>query len=124
MKVFIVKNFGQIKVNSEETNRPLSNVYIKCFAKKHNGAVTFYKDGYTDLRGTFEYTSVHNSSDFHDVSDFSILVFSDKHGALIKQAKPPTSIAKVEVNANKVISAKVQMAQECQRSKAMHKYAL
>lgn len=124
MKVFIVKNFGQIKVNSEESNKPLSNVYIKCFAKKHNGVVSFYKDGYTDLRGTFEYTSVHNSSDFQDVTEFSILVFSDKHGALIKQTKPPTSIAKVEVNANKVISAKVQMAQENMKSKAMHRYAL
>ena len=121
MKVFIVKNFGQIKVTSEDSNKPLSNVYINCFAKKTDGRVSFYKDGYTDLRGTFEYTSVH-SNDFADVSEFSILAFSDKYGALIKQTKPPSSVAKVEVNANKVISAKMQMYQASKVSKANNKY--
>ena len=123
MKVYIVKNFGQIKVTSEETDKPLSNVYIKCFSKKTSGAVTFYKDGYTDLRGTFEYTSVH-SSDFQDVQDFSILVFSDKHGALIKQTKPPVAVAKVEVTAHNIISTKLQMAQNQMRSKAANKYMM
>jgi hypothetical protein len=121
MKIFIVKNFGQIKVTSEDLGKPLSNVYIKCFAKKNNGSVTFYKDGYTDLRGTFEYTSVH-SSDFQDVQDFSILVYSDKFGALIKQTKPPTSVAKVEVTANKIVSAKHQYVQDKMRSIAKNKY--
>lgn len=121
MKVFINKNFGQIKVTSEDTNKPLSNVYIKCFAKKTDGRVSFYKDGYTDLRGTFEYTSVH-SNDFAGVSEFSILAFADKYGALIKQTSPPSSVAKVEVNANKVISAKMQMYQASKVSKANNKY--
>jgi hypothetical protein len=121
MKVFIVKNFGQIKVTSEETEKPLSNIYIKCFAKKTNGQVTFYKDGYTDLRGTFEYTSVHGG-DFVDVQEFSILVYSDKFGALIKQTKPPTTVAKVEVTANKIVSAKHQMMQNQMKSKAANAY--
>lgn len=123
MKVFIVKNFGQIKVTSEETEKPLSNIYIKCFAKKTNGTVSFYKDGYTDLRGTFEYTSVHGS-DFQDVQEFSILVYSEKYGALIKQTKPPTTVAKVEVTANKIVSAKHQMVQNEMRSKACNKYMM
>jgi hypothetical protein len=121
MKVYIVKNFGQIKVTSEETEKPLSNIYIKCFSKKTNGSIAFYKDGYTDLRGTFEYTSVHNS-DFQDVQEFSILVYSDKHGALIKQTKPPTTVAKIEVTANKIVSAKHQMAQAKMKSEACNKY--
>jgi hypothetical protein len=121
MKVFIIKNFGQIKVASEETDKPLSNVYIKCFAKKNNGTVTFYKDGYTDLRGTFEYTSV-QGSDFQEVQDFSIFVYSEKFGALIKQTKPPTTVAKVEVTANKIVSAKHQMVQNQMKSKACNAY--
>jgi hypothetical protein len=121
MKVFIVKNFGQIKVTTEDTGKPLSNVYIKCFAKKNNGTVTFYKDGYTDLRGTFEYTSVHGS-DFADVNEFSLLVYSDSHGALIKQTKPPTTVAKVEVTANKIVSKKHQVIQDKMRSLAKNKY--
>ena len=123
MKVFIVKNFGQIKVTSEDTGKPLSSVYIKCFSKKSNGAVSFYKDGYTDIRGTFEYTSVH-SSDFSDVQDFSILVFSSTYGALIKQTKPPVAVAKVEVSAHNIISTKLQMAQNKMRSKASNKYMM
>ena len=121
MKVFIVKNYGQIKVTAEGSEKPLSNVYIKCFSKKSSGTVAFYKDGYTDLRGTFEYTSVH-SSDFDDVDKFSILVFSDKHGALIKQTKPPTAIAKVEVSAHNIISTKLQHTQNHMRSIAANKY--
>jgi hypothetical protein len=123
MKVFIVKNFGQIKVTSEETGKPLSSVYIKCFAKKNNGTVSFYKDGYTDIRGTFEYTSVH-SSDFSDVQDFSILVFSSSFGALIKQTKPPITVAKIEVSAHNIISTKLQMAQNQMKSKACNKYMM
>ena len=123
MKVFIVKNFGQIKVSAEDTEKPLSNIYIKTFAKKNNGTISFYKDGYTDLRGTFEYTSV-SSSDLGDISEFSILVFSDKHGAQIKQVKPPSTVAKVEVTATKVVSAKMQLCQANQVSKASHKYAM
>ena len=122
MKVFLVKNYGQVKVTSEENSKPLTNIYIKCFAKKNNGSVTFYKDGYTDLRGTFEYTSVH-SSDIGDVQEFSILVYSDTHGAMIKQVKPPSMVSKVEVNANKVISAEMQMCQAKMVSKASNKYA-
>ena len=123
MKVFIIKNYGQIKISSEETGKPLTNVYIKCFSKKTNGQVSFYKDGYTDLRGTFEYTSV-QGSDFSDVSEFSILVFSEKHGALIRQTKPPTTVSKIEVHANKVISAKMHTMQESLKNRASKKYVL
>ena len=36
--------------------KPLSKVYVKVFADV-NGTPTFYKNGYTDLRGKFDYAS-------------------------------------------------------------------
>ena len=48
----------------------------------------FYKDGYTDLRGRFDYTSLStNELDF--VKKFSLLVLSEEHGAVVREASPP-----------------------------------
>ena len=48
----------------------------------------FFKDGYTDLRGKFDYTSL-NTDDIGAVSQFAVLVMSKEHGAVVKTAKPP-----------------------------------
>ena len=53
-----------------------------------NGQVKFYKDGYTDLRGCFDYASLStNELDF--VDRFSILILSEEHGAVVREANPP-----------------------------------
>jgi len=57
LKVSIVENYGQIKVMDKE-DKPLQRVYVKAFAKENNGSVFFYKDGYTDLVGRFDYASI------------------------------------------------------------------
>ena len=57
MKIYILESIGEIKVKHD--NKPLSKVYVKCFARKSQSAsAQFYKDGYTDLRGTFDYASL------------------------------------------------------------------
>ena len=53
-----------------------------------NGKPTFYKDGYTDLRGKFDYASL-STDDLGAVTRFAILILSDQHGAVVKEAKPP-----------------------------------
>jgi hypothetical protein len=53
-----------------------------------DGTVKFYKDGYTDQRGRFDYASV-STPERSPVTRFSILVLSDEHGALIREAAPP-----------------------------------
>jgi hypothetical protein len=35
--------------------KPVPKIYVKCFAKMKTGKTRFYKDGYTDLRGSFDY---------------------------------------------------------------------
>ena len=53
-----------------------------------DGRVQFYKDGYTDLRGRFDYGSL-STNELEQVSKFSILVMSDAHGAIVSEATPP-----------------------------------
>lgn len=52
------EEFGVIKLVDQSTRKPVPKVYVKCFVKYKNGDVKFYKDGYTDIRGTFDYVSL------------------------------------------------------------------
>jgi hypothetical protein len=84
------RNLGEVKV-VDQANNPLSRVYIKCFAQMKDGSTKFYKDGYTDLRGMFNYVSL-NTNQIGKVSKFSILISDDKLGAVIKEAFPPENL--------------------------------
>ncbi len=84
----ISKNYGIAKISSAVSNKPLSSVYIKVYAKMKNGDVSFYKDGYTDLRGMFDYLS-QNADDLQQIEKFSMLILSVDNGSLIKEAYPP-----------------------------------
>jgi hypothetical protein len=84
----LVENYGQLLVTSEKTNTPLPKTYVKVYARKKNGTVEFYKDGYTDLRGRFEYASL-STNDLDNVDRFSILILSDTQGAVVREAAPP-----------------------------------
>jgi hypothetical protein len=50
--------------------------------------VRFFKDGYTDLRGGFEYTSL-STTELDFAQKFSLLILSDHHGAVVREANPP-----------------------------------
>jgi len=87
LKVQLVEQYGRLQVRHAKTDAPLSKVYVKVYAKTPQGA-KFFKDGYTDLRGKFDYTSL-NTDDIGAVSEFAVLIMSEKHGAVVKTAKPP-----------------------------------
>jgi hypothetical protein len=53
----------------------------------------FFKDGYTDLRGRFDYGQLSGTS-ISDVEKFAIFVHNEEHGSLIKEAKPPSGASK------------------------------
>jgi hypothetical protein len=61
---------------------------VKVYAQAKNGQVTFYKDGYTDLRGRFDYASL-STNDLDNVQKFSLLILSKNQGAIVKEATPP-----------------------------------
>ncbi|MCH2123741.1 MAG: hypothetical protein MK165_03055 [Pirellulaceae bacterium] len=84
----LVENYGHLKVSLKDDRQPLSKVYVKVYARMKDGTVRFYKDGYTDFRGRFDYVSLStNEIDF--VDKFSILVLSEDFGAVVREAAPP-----------------------------------
>jgi hypothetical protein len=88
LAVQVIETYGQVRVAHRGTGQPLSKVYVKVYAQMQDGSVRFYKDGYTDLRGRFEYTSLStNELDF--AKKFSLLILSDEHGAVVREASPP-----------------------------------
>jgi hypothetical protein len=68
--------------------RSLPKVYVKVYSRLGDGGVKFYKDGYTDHRGRFDYSSV-STPEKQPIARFAILVLSEEHGALIREARPP-----------------------------------
>jgi len=84
----LIENYGQLKVTDRKDGKALSRVYVKVYARLADGRVVFYKDGYTDLRGRFDYTSL-NTSELDSVERFAVLVLSDTHGAVVREAAPP-----------------------------------
>ena len=60
-------------------------MYVKVYAQLADGPVKFHKDGYTDLRGRFDYASV-NTNELDVASKFSILILSDEFS---RMALPP-----------------------------------
>ena len=88
MDVQVVEQYGQILLTDRATDKPISKAYVKVFTKSGSGKVTFHKDGYTDLRGRFDFVTQSNRS-LNGISDYAILVISDEKGAVIKEAKPP-----------------------------------
>ena len=88
MNVQVVESWGQILLSDSAKEGPLSKAYVKVFARDSAGKVVFHKDGYTDLRGRFDYVSQSNRS-LDGITDYSILIISDENGAVIREAKPP-----------------------------------
>ena len=89
LSVQLSENFGQLRVLRQDTGEPLSTTYVKVYSQNHDGSITFYKDGYTDLRGRFDYSTLSENS-LENVKRFSILVLHDDAGAMVREADPPT----------------------------------
>ncbi|MBK8976064.1 MAG: hypothetical protein IPM29_09065 [Planctomycetes bacterium] len=83
-----IENRGQLQVADAETGRPLPAVYVKVFARLGDGTVRFHKDGYTDLRGRFDYMSV-SADGAMEVERLAVLVLSDDRGTVSRELDPP-----------------------------------
>ncbi|MFO1439281.1 MAG: hypothetical protein U1F81_13265 [Verrucomicrobiaceae bacterium] len=112
LKLALTENYGRLETRDLTTDKPLPKAYVKVYAKLNNGTVRFFKDGYTDLRGRFDYASLNapenasapsgadmpaNGLDYpmlkpaelNNVSKLAVLVLSDTHGATVKEVDPP-----------------------------------
>ena len=54
----VTENYGHLRVSESAGGKALPKVYVKVYAKLADGSVKFHKDGYTDIRGRFDYASV------------------------------------------------------------------
>lgn len=114
LKLTLTENYGRLETRDSTTDKPLPKAYVKVYAKLKNGTVRFFKDGYTDLRGRFDYASLNapenavpqptpyedtpaNGLDYqmlkpaelNEVEKLALLVLSDTHGATVKEVNPP-----------------------------------
>ncbi|MAG58323.1 MAG: hypothetical protein CMJ83_18710 [Planctomycetes bacterium] len=87
LSVRVIESYGQLKITHAESRKPMSKVYVKVFARTAGG-VRFHKDGYTDLRGRFDYASL-SGPNGSGVTRYAILVLSEKDGAVIREVAPP-----------------------------------
>ena len=86
-KVTIYENYGELKV-SDNDGKPLSQVYVKVYAKYNGNEISLYKDGYTDIWGKFEY----ESENIENVQMFSILLLSETKGSQRRECKPSKTV--------------------------------
>jgi hypothetical protein len=113
LKLSLAQNYGRLEARDDAQNKPISKAYVKVYARLHNGAVRFFKDGYTDLRGRFDYASLNSSespggpvqprggggegmnyqmlspTELGQVERFAILLISDAHGADVREVEAP-----------------------------------
>ena len=88
LRVRMMENFGQVEVRSARDGTPVPKAYVKVYARGVDGTESFWKDGYTDLRGRFDYLSL-NDRQPEEAAQFSMLIQHSDLGSVIRSAVPP-----------------------------------
>lgn len=112
-RLTLAENYGRLEVRDQGSDKAVPKAYVKVYARLNGGAVRFLKDGYTDLRGRFDYASVNDSGngrpvpqprpataqgldypmlapgELDRVEKIALLVLSDSHGAAVREVDPP-----------------------------------
>ncbi|KAI9204038.1 uncharacterized protein BJ171DRAFT_582414 [Polychytrium aggregatum] len=68
---------------------PIPSAYVKVYVQTTDGTEKYYKDGYTDILGRFDYTSLSDTELTKSASQFAILVDGGEFGAVVRYARPP-----------------------------------
>jgi hypothetical protein len=97
LHVHILNQYGVVQV-ADPDGKAITGCYVKSYRKLANGEVKFNKDGYTDMRGQFDYASLNTSSS--DVKEYSLLVNHPSLGASTARATPPSTVGSVHLSAN------------------------
>lgn len=94
LKVQVNEKYGELRVYNQ-TGKPLPQVYVKVFSKNNSGQELFYRDGYTDIRGKFEYANCSSSANsLSSIKKFALFVSHADHGSVIKECKAPETANK------------------------------
>ena len=116
LKLTLTENYGRLETHDSATDKPVPKAYVKVYAKLKNGTVRFFKDGYTDLRGRFDYASLNapagaqpipqdlggspapahgldyqmlKPAELGQIEKMAILVLSETNGATTREVNPP-----------------------------------
>ena len=114
LKLALAENYGRLEARDSATGKAVAKAYVKVYARLRNGTVRFFKDGYTDLRGRFDYASLNSAgagvapmmpaeaaptngldyqmlkpAELAEVEKLAILILSDTHGAATREINPP-----------------------------------
>ena len=79
---------GQVQVAQAGGGKPLAAVYVKVYAEDTSGHVSFHKDGYTDLRGRFDYATV-SGAQATGAKRLALFIHSAEHGSSVREVLPP-----------------------------------
>ncbi|MFN3191864.1 MAG: hypothetical protein ACE361_15235 [Aureliella sp.] len=88
LEVDVLEGMGQLRVAVEQGRAGVAGAYVKVYAEHSDGKVRFFKDGYTDLRGRFDYATL-STNELDSVKRFAILVLDAERGAVVEEVKPP-----------------------------------
>jgi len=91
LNINIYESIGNIDVSHSKTGKPVPKTYIKVFSKMRNGAVEFYKDGYTDISGRFDFASI-SVDKLKNVEKFSFFISHDEFGSKLTECNPPLNL--------------------------------
>ena len=88
LSVVVSAKSGQLRVFDQESKSPLSNAYVKVYVKSRSGKSEFLKDGFTDIRGYFDYFSV-SSNVGKNAEKVAVFVDKEGYGSCIREMMPP-----------------------------------
>jgi hypothetical protein len=81
LRIEISESLSQIRVFNKNSNKAIAKAYVKVYAQTPDAPEgRFLKDGYTDLRGRFDYKTVSSDEDAF-IQAMAILVLTDSAGA-------------------------------------------
>ena len=84
LDVQVSRETRQLRVRDRK-GKPVAGAYVKVYVRDASGRETkFHKDGYTDLRGAFDYASISTDSSFKP-AEYAVLVLPDGAGASIQR---------------------------------------
>lgn len=124
LNITVLNDHGRIKVSKNGVQAGISRVYVKVFAKNHSGTSSFYRDGYTDAAGGFNYFDV-KTARISNISQFAVYVDSPElgkspltPGCLMMNIDPP----KGEVKAQEKVALVSKAMKSKQREMAKKRY--
>ncbi len=83
----VAARIGQVLVRDKRSGAPLPATYVKAYTISADGDVRFHKDGYTDLRGRFDYLTL--SREWTQVKRVALLIVNDAAGATTLEVSAP-----------------------------------